>query len=208
MDLSQENSRSTVWFQLGPVATVVLTAAFIALIWSNWMLLDRTRSLNDALGRRTASVGPQVGEVLPPLAGVDLAGHPIRVDYESEERATLLFTFSPKCGLCDSNWPYWESIARQVDDTRYRVLYVNTSSELDPEYLETHFFHPESTVLAGVDPQTLSDYGLLATPILTVIDPKGVVKKTWLGVTEFEDLDGMEALLSVTLSDAALAADQ
>lgn len=183
----------------------VLALSLVLLFTVNWLLLRETSRLRTAARSSFTSLSPSAGMRVPELRGLLPSGEATVVSYGQETRSTVLMVFSTTCSLCDANWPFWESIARQIDPTQFRLIYVNTAESLSRRYLADRYFHPDATILARVDPQTAADYSLIMTPIVMLIGADRMVKRVWLGVTKEASRGEMEATLDVKLNGVSTA---
>jgi hypothetical protein len=170
------------------------------------VLLRENKSLTLALRGETASLAPTIGMLVPALDGISSDGTAVSIGYKGEQRATLLFVFSTECSICTKNWPRWEALARQIDSTRYRVVYANLSHSLKSEYLSAHHLLG-STVLAEVDPKSQYAYNLSLTPAVLMISPAGQIDKTWLGLSKESDLRDLERSLHITPGTVTIRSD-
>lgn len=141
-------------------------------------------------------MAPRVGTEVPALEGLSTAGTPLSVGYKGEHRPTLLFVFSTQCPICTVNWPTWESLAQGIDPSRYRVVYVNLSHSLTPEYLALHHLLG-SLVIAELDPKARFAYNLNLTPTVVLVAPAGRIQKVWLGMSKGNDLLDLKGTLGI-----------
>lgn len=184
---------------------LLICLSLVALLVVSWSLLRENDQLQTRLAaEREAelrSSALEAGTVLPELLGVTAEGDPITITYESDPRSTLLLVFSTDCPLCDVNWPYWEAIARQIDTTRFRLVYVNLTGPDVEKYAHTHFIQDDAPVLERVDPQSIIDYQLYLTPTVMLVRTGGSIERTWFGVVRETYRKEMEQALNVPLGD-------
>src|SRR5512139_309345 len=85
----------------GRLTVVVCSAATLCLSASNLALLAHSRTLRIALHacetRDQASLEVKPGTSVPPVEGFDLSGAPVRFDFQSGTKRTLVLVFSPYC---------------------------------------------------------------------------------------------------------------
>lgn len=179
-------------------SVAVMIAAIVAgLVVVDWTLLARNERLRRALLDRQMSLYPKAGTVVPSLDGVSADGTPLHVELGGDSRATVLFVFSSTCPICAVNWPYWEYLARNIDRSRYRIVYANLADSLPTGYLRERYFAPQAAVFGTLDPRAVVAYSLSVTPVVAVIDPGGVIRELWIGRSHPDDERNINEALGV-----------
>lgn len=131
---------------------------------------------------------------LPAFHGKSLTGQSVALTFDRNGPYTILLVYSPVCGFCAKNWPQWDRILQAADDRRLRVVGVDLSGDSHQEYIEAHHLQ-RTLLLKQVDPQTLVDYRLRATPHTIVLDPVGTVVGSWVGVLHDDSLREILSLI-------------
>lgn len=147
------------------------------------LLLQSNVRLTASLRNRAESMQPQVGRIVPPLEGLSEQGTPLIVAFGAHDRQTLLLVFSPACSFCDLAWPHWQTIVKDLDERKTRVVYANVSDKLPGGFSGAHQLEGR-LVFASVAPQSRAAYNLSLTPAAILIDAEGQIRKVWLGTKE------------------------
>jgi len=176
---------------------VTIAALLAGLVVVDWTLLARNERLRGELLDRQMSLYPKAGTVVPSLDGVSTDGTPLHVEMVGDSQATVLFVFSSTCSICAVNWPYWEYLARNIDRSRYRIVYANLADSLPAGYLRERYFAPQAAVFGKLDPRAVVAYSLSVTPVVAVIDPGGVIRELWIGRSHPDDERNINEALGV-----------
>lgn len=126
-----------------PVALILLAAA-VAMFCINVALILQNRRLKAEMAA-PAPLLPQVGTKIDRLEGIALDGTKVQVTFTGQTQETLFLVFSTQCGVCELDWPQWQSIARSARAQRIRLVYADVESPLSRPYAEQH----------GIDKATL-----------------------------------------------------
>ena len=180
-----------------PVA-VVLSLGVLAILGLNVALILQNRTLKWEIAAPPALV-PRVGTTINQLEGVALDGSRLQVPLAGQDDDTLLFVFSTRCGVCDLNWPMWQSITRAIQGKPYRLVYASIAFTLDREYARQHQIEG-ATVFAQLDPRLQLELNLTITPLTILFGSNGNVEKVWAGFLEGDQLADLRRSLSLTSS--------
>lgn len=171
-----------------PTAAAIV-AMQVLLTVSSYLLLQQNRSLRDLAAMNLALAAPVVGRNVPALTGKDLTGATRAVEYGEDPRPTLIYGFSQECGPCITNWAAMRAI-QEMSPGKLRIVYINTSDNLTPDYLREHGI-PQDAVLSALDPNSVLHYGIKATPQSELVNGEGIVVWTKLGKFEAADLEDL-----------------
>lgn len=182
----------TIW-----IAVVLI----IGLLIFNILLLIQNRNLKTSTQRRSENLLTP-GKVLPPLSGITISGSKEKIEWNKDNRKTLILIFSPRCGYCHENMPNWKSILQTIDRTKFRPVLVSIIPEEAKEYLEKYsladmpnFIEPE--------PQAKVEYAMHLVPQTLLVDPNGKLEKIWIGLIQDEQKGEIENYLGVRLSKSS-----
>lgn len=184
-----------------PVA-VILFLGILAILGLNVALVIQNRTLKKEMAASPALL-PQVGTRIEQLEGAALDGSKIQVSFNGQSEPTLLFIFSTRCGVCDLNWPQWDSIARTMRGRPFRLVYASIYSPLTREYAERYGIG-EATVFAQLDPQYEVTLNLRLTPLTILLGTNGVVEHVWAGLLQGEALADFKRTLGLKDLKSAL----
>jgi len=176
-----------------PVVFVSVAVAII-ILGLNAALVFQNQALKEKLAKPAPSLLPPVGNLSPPLEGLDSTGSRIVISYNTPKSKTLLFIFSPGCELCSENWPNWTTISHLAETTSARITYVNPVGPVPPDYLSRRGVF--TNFVAQVDPKSLVSYNLRYTPETLLLDGSGKIMNVWAGVLDAADLKEIERLLA------------
>lgn len=180
---------------------VVLVAALlgVGLVLVDGLLLVRNRDLQSQVGLLAKERYLQVGDAVPPLAGIGPHGESVRVSYEGDGQKTLLLVFSPLCGWCERNLGNWEAIAAATDAASFRTVAVSVNRDEVESYVSARSLFAGMPVIADLEIQGRLDYKLLDTPQTLVIDDHGRVEKVWVGALSGSRRTEAERFFGTTL---------
>lgn len=181
------------------VVFCIFALVCLALGIANMYLLKENGELKALAKARIQSNQLLPGMSVPALAGFDVEGKRISIDYGHDNRPTLLLVFSPTCGACDLNWPTWKHILAATDQRSFRIALVDSSSFLAPAYVRSHGL-TGLRVFGQVDPDVWLAYKLGLTPQTILIDPYGRVERLWIGVIQGVRLTDLENALDLRSS--------
>jgi peroxiredoxin len=172
------------------------------------VLFGLSLALNVALGhvlltnRRapTSSVETLIGHVMPPLRALDLEGRKVDISYQSDNRPTIIYVFSPMCKFCQNNAVSIASLAEQVSAT-FRIVGVSlVKQDVERFARERSMRFP---VLTDVDPKVKDAFHMTGTPQTYLVGADGRLKKVWKGAFFGETRKNVEAFFGVHLTDSA-----
>jgi peroxiredoxin len=152
----------------------------ILLSVTNVLLILQNRDQRETLQAFRNQLELQPGNFMPPVSGKDAHGNPLVVGYGQDKKKTVMLVFSPKCRICDENWPNWQRTLRAADKEGARVVAVNLASTLARDYLDQHGLAGRD-VIAQADPNSILAYNLRYTPQTIVIGPDAKVQWVWTG---------------------------
>jgi hypothetical protein len=129
---------------------------------------------------------PLVGRNVPTITGVDFTGARRTVEYNQDDRPTLIYSFTKDCGACRENWKVMESI-QQLSPHRLRIIYVDHKDKLTDAYLLEHGL-TQDLLFTTLDPFSEVSYQVRATPQTELVDKAGRVIWTNVGAFRPKDL--------------------
>lgn len=130
-----------------------------------------------AVNASSRPTGPAKGTVLPALDAERLDGSRELIGFQSAERPTLLYVFTPSCKWCERNLPNLTALTLHAR-AKYRIIGLS----LDPavsEYVQRAKL--DFPVYINPSPATVREYGMGSTPQTLVISTKGEVLHAWSG---------------------------
>lgn len=162
-------------FSLAPwVAVVVMAVLNVLLLRQNLQM----RRMIDA--SKPAQLN--VGEKVPPIIGRDLNGQPVSVTYTGIEGTRVLLYFTPSCGYCSEQFPYWRQVIKNAEPSKLEVIGILADTEDRSgvaDYLRSVDCQDLPVIL--VPKSLFKDYKLVSTPTTLVIGSDGRVRRAWLG---------------------------
>lgn len=178
-----------------PVA-ITLSAGALAILGLNVALILQNSTLKREMAAPPALL-PQVGTRVAQLEGVSLDGSKLRISFGDQGNETLLFVFSTHCGVCNLNWPQWQSIAQSLEARRLvRLVYANIESPLDLGYAKQYRIEG-ATVFAQLDPRYEVVLNLRVTPLTILLAGSGEVLHVWPGLLDTNDLSELRRTLGL-----------
>lgn len=160
--------------------SIILIVLVIMMGVEIFLLVQENRELRLALkstGVPIKVLNPQ--EKVPPLAGIDLKGKEVKLEYPSSQQ-TILFWFSPTCPSCELNLEFWKEIYKKYGSDKLRFFGVTSpGDEKTEEFVKK--FQLEFPVLIVSDLSLLEKYRVEMIPQTILIDKSGVVLKVWPG---------------------------
>jgi hypothetical protein len=149
-----------------------------ALALSNWLSIRENVRLREHREITIRAFHTPVGARLPPLAGKDNNGNPVKITYEAHGPETLMLVFSPTCGHCRNIWPKWIDLIKGCKQKR--VVFVDSGTVLTKEFL-AEYDTSLGQVIAEADRQSIVDYRFRETPITLLVGSNGVAEGSWGG---------------------------
>lgn len=114
------------------ISVVITLICLVVLTRRNAKLQEerqrRLANIQRMPGTPDESLSAQVGDILPSFDARNLAGARSGVFYDGKSKY-LLYIFSPKCGVCISEFSTWSRIAPHARSKDYRVVGLSTYSE-------------------------------------------------------------------------------
>jgi len=158
---------------------LVLVGLNVALALQNRSLKSRVEA---AELKALQTFEAKAGTVVPSLTGIDFtSGKMVEYTYGIDGRPTLVLSFSPFCGVCEENWPFWQTVIDRFPQEEVRIVAVDLTAKAEWQYLLEHGLGENVPVITELDPASLRDYHLRYTPQTLLICPNGVVEKVWTG---------------------------
>ena len=132
-----------------------------------------------------------VGKTAPDLAGEDLDGKPMKLgDYRG--KVVLLDFWATWCGPCMRLVPHNRRLIETYKDRPFALLGVNAdedSTALEAGIKRHRVNWRSFKNAAGDGPAVTDQWNVEGFPTLYLMDHNGVIRKTWVGVPEEEELD-------------------
>jgi hypothetical protein len=141
-------------------------------------------------------VATVVGASVFSLQASDTGGRPIRIDFSSQPKPTVLYVLNPKCHWCARNVDNIKALAKLAGD-RYRFLGLSLDEGTLKEYAKSQQL--------GFPIYSISSYGMLpqlelgGTPETIVVSENGKVLRAWLGGLTGDELKDVEKYFAVSL---------
>jgi methylamine dehydrogenase accessory protein MauD len=173
------------------ISNVVLWLVVICLVL---VLLALTRQLG-VLHERIAPAGalminrgPAIGEVVPALEVVDLAGRALRIGAaRADGRSTLILFVSPTCPVCKALLPVVTSSRQQERDWLEVVLASDGEPAEHRQFVQQHHLQDCSYVLS---PALGLSFQVNRLPFAALIDQAGILRARGL-VNSREHLESL-----------------
>ena len=159
----------------------ILAIAFMSLLFSaglNVVLGVRVSQQRATIQNGTGEKQIMIGRRLEAFEATDVSGRRKRLEFGSDGRPTVLYTFQPGCSWCERNHEAIVALHAQASGS-YRFVGLSLS---DHELVETLERLPlPFEVLTGVEAEMLASYRLGGTPRTLVIDSNGVIEANFFG---------------------------
>ncbi len=168
------------------------------LIASNVWLFYINQQIKTRLIRQKQAVEMPVGVVMAPLAGVDLNGKHVLIHHGVGGHSTLLLVLSPKCNVCNVNWPRWRLLLDSIHSQMIRPVFVDLSGIVDKRYASEHGI-PEASLVTQIEPKSIQNYNFGVTPQTIFIGPNGRGVKVWTGSLRDSDLIEISKSLKIRI---------
>lgn len=122
----------------------------------------------------------EVGDLLEPLAIVDLEGRESKLDFRTSGEQNVLMVFTTRCPYCLENQGAWDEVYQRFKD-RYRVLGIAVGDlEAVQSYAETHALR-YPVVIPADSMNFASAYKVPSVPTTLLVGPDGRVRQVWKG---------------------------
>ena len=176
------------------VACVALSAIVVGLAVQNRSLKRRLSDVYSAHGSGQPEF--KAGDVFPLLTVVADTGESKTISFGQGETRTVLLVFSSSCHACEDTLPIWRKILASPPAAGVRVIGIQTdrldANPAAPVELAASFPFPVfGHRRGGDDPLAKVPY----IPAAIVVDAKGVVVKTWVGVPGDDAIEDLKAEL-------------
>lgn len=182
------------------IVGIALVASQAVLIRQN---MNLKTELEGAASRATRLMEAPPGTKLPALEGNSIGGELVKLPYNTDQRKTLVYVFTPTCPWCERNKPNWTAIAGSIDRSQFRVVGIDLSATVDEEYVRAQGLQLDH-LLVKVDPKLIRDYQLTLTPQTLLIDSSGAVERVWTGLYSAEEGSDLKARLRLSVDLPAL----
>jgi len=184
--LSKRKKAGTIRFSR--VLEIAIWLAGLGVLSENILLLQRNRSLGEALAPQISS-----GVHVERLAGLALDGSFQPIALPPADSKLLIITFSPGCPACQANQEGWMMLAAALERKGIRALWVSRDSvEVTIDYCMKHDIRL-SQVLADPLYRTYVQLGLARVPNTLLVRADGTVEKVWAGRLDEADWNTMFA---------------
>ncbi|MGH9412649.1 MAG: hypothetical protein ACRD0Y_02810 [Terriglobales bacterium] len=180
--------------------------AIIALAGLDVSLLVRNRSLNREIISGEFSQQPPVGDIMPPLRGINLSGRFETVAYSSGQTATFVFVFAGRCEFCGQSWPLWLRMVNAADPRRFRCVFVSLDDETVPVSVAARL-GADHTVITRPDPRDIAAFNFRLTPEVMEVSPTGRLIAAWLGVLDATSTAALSRALGIAHFSPGTAAN-
>ena len=132
-----------------------------------------------------------VGNLAPEIAGIDLAGRPLKLsDYRG--RVVLLNFWGTWCFPCMKLVPHERELAAAHRERPFDIVGVDCDDDVQKarEAVAQHGMTWRSfRNQAGEGPAITAEWKVLGFPTLYLIDHHGIIRKRWIGSPSDEELD-------------------
>ncbi len=155
------------------------------------MLVRENRDLRAQL-EPPVSPELEVGELLKPLAVVDLDGRQSTLDFRTSGEQNVLMVFTTRCPYCLENQGAWGEVYQRFKD-RYRVLGIAVG-DLDAvqSYTETHALRYPVVIPADAM-NFASSYKVPSVPTTLLVGADGRVRRVLKGLLAEDSYELLEA---------------
>ena len=181
--------------RLGATVTFV-TAILLFSVALNVVLARRVRSVTYARWAGVSNYKLNAGATVPPIAANRLGGQQETVSYQSVDRPTVLYVFTPTCTWCARNMENLKTLVNK-ESGRYRFVGLSLSAEGLAEYTAKNEL--KFPIYSGLSTETKQAYKLTGTPQTIVVSPEGKVLQNWMGVYVGDQKTQVEAYFHVSL---------
>ena len=171
-----------------------VTLLLIASLGVNLALSHHLSKANTALTMSAGGRPLNIGEVLPPIVGLDLKGGPQRISFDNN-KPTVVYVFTPSCKWCARNIDNVNTLVTAVKD-RFKIVGVSLSETALLEYVRDNRFDFDTVTASG---DMRRAWGLSATPQLIVIAPGGRLIREWKGAPAGKVQADIESFFGIRL---------
>ncbi len=158
--------------------SLVLSATVALSIALNLLQAKRILDLEEGPGAPPSSV-LRTGSQAPDLHAKDLLGNDFVLSFHSKlPKPVVLYVFSQSCHWCQRNSPSINSLVAQVG-SKYRFIGLSLSDTGVGPFLKQH--QHVFPAYQNLSTDTISAYGLGATPTTIVLSTNGTILANWPG---------------------------
>lgn len=178
------------------VSTGAMTVGLVVSVTVNVLLAYRVENLTYSRSARVADYQLKIDAIVPSITAKRLGGHQEMVSYESSDRPTVLYIFTPSCPWCARNLDNFKTLVDK-EGGQYRFIGISLSEEGLADYVTKNGYN--FPVYFGLSPETLKTYKLRSTPQTIVISPEAKVLRDWTGAYAGDQKSQVEAFFHVSL---------
>lgn len=135
------------------------------------------------------------GDTLTAFPAFDLEGREQRVDFAGSERESLVFVFTTVCPACRETQASWRTLYERSRE-RYDIVAISLNDiEATAEYRRANDL-PFPVVI----PDDIRGFAIAheidRVPLTALVDRKGKVRSSWLGVLDEDSLAQLDAYMA------------
>ncbi len=189
------------------IDTLVILSFLIGSLMTNLYLWYQYQKKNAELNT-IVKLKSNIEVQAPTLSVIKISGERVTVNYNDDDRPTLLYIFVPGCSWCERNISNINLLADERNNS-YRFIGLSLAKDRLKEYLDNHKF--SFPVYTDIDQQSFDVLELGATPQTILISTKGKILRSWKGAytgeikNEIEELFKLRLPTSISLDTASEA---
>jgi hypothetical protein len=170
---------------------VAFVAVDVLLVAACLLALRQIARLRVEVAGAYSLLAPANGTLLPMLVGQDWTGALQAISYESDQRHTLIYTFTKNCGSCQENW----RAMKPFQARRERMIYIDTDDDkFTTQYLSESGIG-RSVILVKLSPGSEAAYDARAVPRLLLVNHDGRVQWSHVGALASGDVSKALSLI-------------
>jgi hypothetical protein len=173
-----------------------IAVALVVSITLNVLLAHKIRSLTYIRSARTAEYLLKINAAVPPITAKRLGRQQEVISYESTNRSTVLYVFTPPCSWCARNMGNFKTLLDK-ESSQYRFIGLSLSEEGLAAYVAKNEL--KLPVYSDLSTETKVAYKLSGTPQTIVVSPEGRVLQDWIGAYVGGQKSQIEAFFHVSL---------
>lgn len=135
----------------------------------------------------------RVGAAVTPLELHRPDGTPYSLNFGTDQPPTLLLLVAATCHYCELAAPQWESVLEAAAPPSLRVVAIDADARPGGPCKQ---FGPRLPAFAATDPLNTWLVNVPTAPAALLIDPSGVVLRTWYGEATPQNLNELAAALA------------
>jgi hypothetical protein len=162
----------------------------------NVLLAHKVRKLTHEQAARITDQLLKVGATVPPIQAKRLEGSEDVISYQSTNRPTVLYIFTPPCTWCARNMDNFKTLVDNAGG-KYRFIGVSLSEESLREYVAKNDL--TLPVYFGPSTETRVAYRLGGTPQTIVVSTEGRVLQNWMGAYVGDQQSQIERFFQIKL---------